>query len=79
MDDDIEFLEARELPSLDWSWPEFGYNVFQCISGSIHCIGMFYHEVAVQFGRMHSRHVDRHDARDFADSVMSTFANMDEE
>ena len=79
MDDDIEFLEAPELPSLDWSWPEFGYNVFTCASEVVHCVGMFFHEVAVSFGRMHNRHVDRHDTRDFAASVMSTFANMDEE
>lgn len=79
MDDDIEFTQAPELQPLDWSWAELGYNVFQCISEVTHCVGMFFHEVAVQFGRMHNRHVDIHIARDFADSVMSTFAGMDEE
>jgi hypothetical protein len=79
MDDDIEFIETPELPSLDWSWPEFGFNAFTCISEAIHCVGMFFHEVAVQFGRMHNRHVDVHDSRDFAGSVMSAIARMDEE
>ena len=79
MSDDIEFVEAPELPSLNWSWPELAFNVFTCMSEVTHCVGMLFHEVAVQFGRMHNRHVDMHDSRDFAASVMSTFAGMDEE
>ena len=79
MDDDIEYLKPPILQSLDWSWPEFGYNVFTCISEATHCIGMFFHEVAVQFGRMHNRHVDVLDGSMFAADVMSTLAGMDEE
>jgi hypothetical protein len=79
MGDDIEFVEAPELPSLDWSWPEFGFNVFRCASEVMHCFGMLFHEIGVQFGRMHNRHVDVHDSRGFAASVMSSIAGMDEE
>jgi hypothetical protein len=79
MSDDIEIIETTPLTSFRWSWPELAFNVFICLSEATHCVGMFFHETAAQFGKMHNRNVDLTDSRDFADSVMSTFAGIEEE